>query len=785
MKISILGFNLFAAGGTTQSNLNLIHEFVDLGYEVTYYNFAEFSRMDLIALQYNDECMKHVSFKKLTHLIENDTQPADYYYITRESFFPLAKILRSMFQEAKIIGEIHAPLALIKTDFTEYLPYFSYIRVGTESIRQSFIERFNFKHVFTQKVSLYHIEPVKEAVSSTTKNLLIFSRFSENEKDISYAIRLIDYVVNYLKQKDIHLYINGYGAGEVLYKNLIGYYGIQKNVHINTHKPEHYIYLSTSPRETLGYSIMEALSKGHPALLYPGDDDVVKEVYKEFKTVEWLKKNLEADGRTLLALTEKLPQQTDFVFDRNIIQSFKEGYVKNFLAHTAAPIPFDTKLSRPLKEQEIEQLMESITTTTVPDDLREYRLMYYSMKEWPILGPIIKSEWVRLHSKRFIEKFLAHTKNRNNSLNKIQEDHYFIESFHGKNFSGDPKQLALAIQKKYPDSTFFVSSINQLVDLDIRSYGFIPVRTGSKEYLNSFSESKYIIINGNSLDSAGKKEGQVFIQTWHGLPMKKMVNDLENLEERKKEAEAFAPRMQKWDYLITSGSYNTSLLHSSFALKANRRLTILETGAPRNAYLLNKGNSLEEKERIYWKYFNRPYDSDKTFILFCPTWRKDNRKNVSNIDLKAVIDSLPENYEIIVKLHPLEGNLRKKYAFLDERIHCFYNELVDIQELYLLSTVLISDYSSAIFDYAHLGRKIIVMQEDSRKYEQEIGWYFDIEEMCHLYGSSYSSQELTEKILETDSSLYNQRITEKLLQNDSSLSTEEVLKTIFKGAAAK
>lgn len=781
MNISILGYNIFSSGGTTQSNMNVMYEFLTHGAEVTYYNFVDYSYMDLVAMYYENPQLKQAVFCSLNKLLKEETTQSDYYYISRESFFPLVKIIRAKFPTAKIIGEIHAPLDLLQSDISSYLPYFDAIRVGTESIRQRFVETYQFENVFTQMVSLYHIQPVEVANTKNTSNFLIYSRFDESQKDISYAIRLMEYVVHYLKRTNVHLYINGYGIGERLYKNLINYYHLASNVHINQQIPEEYIYLSTSNYETLGYSIMEVLSKGHQVLLYPGNDGVVKEIYQKFQQVTWLKKEPSADGKILLNLIEKQPQQKDFLSDKQLIHTLKVNYVDQFIMNVANKEFREPQIPKEISLQEVQEMMNDVDNATNPEDeLKPYRLFYYRLKRSPFIGRMFRKKRVRDVAKHCLENVLQWGKKRQKSDEKVlKPNFYFFESFHGKNFSGDPKYLALAIQERDSQSNIFVSSVNQLVDIEIRSYGFIPLRTGSKAYIHKFSECKYVFINGNSLDVVGKKIGQTFIQTWHGFPIKKMINDLENSSERIKESEAFRPRMKKWDYLITSGDYQTELQCSAFGLKDNSFVKVLETGAPRNAYLLNMKENQTEKERIYWKYFNRPYDSEKIFVLFCPTWRKGERKKVSQIDLKEVLDYLPSNYEIIVKLHPLESSLRKHYATLDPRIHCFFNELVDIQELYLLSDVLISDYSSAIFDYAHLNRKIIVMQEDAQEYQKEVGWYFDLEKECALVGAMYTSEELATKIKEKKKTDFETHISQKLLPKDTQRSIEMCLDKIL------
>ena len=80
------------------------------------------------------------------------------------------------------------------------------------------------------------------------------------------------------------------------------------------------------------------------------------------------------------------------------------------------------------------------------------------------------------------------------NLNQIpvDDDSIFIESFHGKNFSGDPKYIALAIR----DSMIikiYVSSTNSLVDMEIKRYGFTPVRFGSEKYIKTFRKCKYVL----------------------------------------------------------------------------------------------------------------------------------------------------------------------------------------------------------------------------------------------------------------------------------------------------
>ena len=107
-------------------------------------------------------------------------------------------------------------------------------------------------------------------------------------------------------------------------------------------------------------------------------------------------------------------------------------------------------------------------------------------------------------------------------------------------------------------------------------------------------------------------------------------------------------------------------------------------------------------------------------------------------------------------------------------------ELVDIQELYLLSDLLISDYSSAIFDYSLLNKPIVIMQEDEADYAQNIGWYFSIEDKVGLHADNYDTAGLVQAILTApDTSASSRLIKERLLTNEHVGSTAESLKIIM------
>lgn len=774
--IGIIGYNLFSSGGTSRSNINLIKEFNKEGYEVIFFNSEPYSKLDSTRLKLEEHmCDMEVSFQQLNNL--NRDFGIETFIITRESMFIYAKSLRKFFANAVIIGEVHGPLSLISDTIDLSLDYIDCIRVSTSMIAKQFEEKYQFSNVFSLNVSLEHINTKFERIDAKTNNFMIYSRFEDDVKDISYAIKLIHYLVNILGKSNFKLYVNGYGPSELLYKNLINYFNLQNNVFLNEEIPEEYTYLSTSRFETFGYSIMEALADGHLIVTFEGEDSVLKDIYKDIKSVGWISKNIQYDASYIMNFLNQNSSKKQYIADMKLVNKrfYTDEYSKQYWKLVEDILKKER--IRPLEYKVLEN-NELIKKENKKDKIEKLKEIRIRLSSFPVLDKIVNHPPIINLAKKIFIKNENYGTIENQNLIKPKTKYFFIESFHGSNFSGDPKYLALAIKNKLPQACLFVSSKNQLVDMEIRNFGFEPVRTGSKKYQQMFAKCQTVIVNGNTLDALKKHPEQRIIQTWHGFPLKKMVNDLENEKERVIQNTNFIPRMLKWDYLLTSSELNTDLLQSAFNLDKNKQLKIIEKGLPKNQYLIEKKDDVNELEKLQFKYF---YKDKKgvTFILYCPTWRADKRKKVSQLNLEKVIERLPKEYEIIVKLHPLESHLRKFYKDLHPRIHCFYNELVDIQELYLLSDCLISDYSSAIFDYAHTGKKIVVLQEDEAAYQNKVGFYFNLEKVTGLKGNHYDECSLVEAIRNTKQSYqYNQAIVSQLLTADTLDTTTNLLEQL-------
>ncbi|WP_439443096.1 hypothetical protein ACSMFR_11535 [Listeria aquatica] len=180
MKVAIIGFNIFSPGGTCRSNINLTKEFNREGIDVVIYNSRSFSQTDILSLRHMESLSEQVEFRPILDLGKDDS--IDLYIITRESFFPLAQIIKFYYPYSLVIGEIHAPLGMLPENLAEDLYALDYVRVSTESIKREFQVRYGYDAILVHHVSTYHVSLPEDNVQKSTSNLYVLSRFEDDVK---------------------------------------------------------------------------------------------------------------------------------------------------------------------------------------------------------------------------------------------------------------------------------------------------------------------------------------------------------------------------------------------------------------------------------------------------------------------------------------------------------------------------------------------------------------------------------------------------------------------------
>lgn len=370
---------------------------------------------------------------------------------------------------------------------------------------------------------------------------------------------------------------------------------------------------------------------------------------------------------------------------------------------------------------------------------------------------------------------------------KLDDKVILFESFMGTSFSCSPKAIYLEMlkDKRFKDYTFIwvFKDVNKKKPY-FNNKNTKLIKKNSKEYYKYYSISKYWITNSLVDPSIKKKKKQYYIQTWHGTPLKRLRCDikvngaiLNTVSEIKKRNDKDAIR---FDYFLSPSKYATNCFISAFNLKKlNKQNIIIEKGYPRNDYLFKY-----KKEDIFKikKKLNIPLD--KKVILYAPTFRDNQHKSGVGytynlgIDFDMLKQKLNDKYIILFRTHYFVSNSFnfKKY----ENFIYDVSDYDDVNELYIISDLLITDYSSVFFDYANLNRPIIFYMYDLEEYQNSLrDFYINLNE---LPGVIINKEEQLIKILKSDykiDKIKYEKFNKKFNYLDSSGSSKKVIDEIF------
>ncbi len=297
----------------------------------------------------------------------------------------------------------------------------------------------------------------------------------------------------------------------------------------------------------------------------------------------------------------------------------------------------------------------------------------------------------------------------------------FLESFFGKSYSDSPKYIFEKLNEMYPGRFEYVWVLDKKRKLP---YPAKQVKRFSVGYFKYLGRSKYIVFNSRQPKYFVKRKGNVFLETWHGTPLKKLVFDIEEVVSASPTYKRnFYIQSRSWDYLVSANGFSSEVFRRAFVYDK----PLLEFGYPRND-ILHSDNKEELAEKIKDKTGIR---KDRKVILYAPTWRDDEYydhgkyKFSLHLDLKLMKEKLGDEYVVLLRTHYFIAD----YLDVRDLDGFVYNmsRYDDIAELYLISDILVTDYSSVFFDYANLRRPMLFYTYDLDKYRDVIrGFYIDM-----------------------------------------------------------
>lgn len=302
----------------------------------------------------------------------------------------------------------------------------------------------------------------------------------------------------------------------------------------------------------------------------------------------------------------------------------------------------------------------------------------------------------------------------------VKENVILFETFMAKNYSDSPKYIYEYIAQNHPEYEC-VWAINDGAKIP---YGAKTVKRFSFQYAYYLAVSKYLVFNVRPPLWYRKRKEQVFLETWHGTPLKRLVFDQEEVTSASpKYKQQFYRQRKDWDFLVSANPFSTKTFRSCFLYEGE----MLEYGYPRNdiLYWPNKDEIAQQlKEKL-------GIPKDKKTILYAPTWRDDQHYGSGQykfelaLDLKLMKERLQDDYVVLLRTHHYISDHIDVSGLGDFVINL--SSYDDISEIYLISDICITDYSSVFFDYANLKRPILFYTYDFDKYKNQLrGFYIDM-----------------------------------------------------------
>lgn len=338
----------------------------------------------------------------------------------------------------------------------------------------------------------------------------------------------------------------------------------------------------------------------------------------------------------------------------------------------------------------------------------------------------LKTKYIRLRNFALSKYF---------SAIPLKEKTVIFEAYHSSSYACSPKAIYeyMLSSSTFAEFNFVWSFTNPEKYNYLKSERTRLVKHETFAYFKAFATSKYWVVNGWINLNIHKKPNQIAMQCWHGSPLKRLRYDIsENIATAHRQNILTENDLDivRYDYFVSPSRFASQVFTSAFNLKAlGKEKIMIETGYPRNDYLSNYKKSDVEKMK---RKLNIP--KNKKIILYAPTWRDDQRREeggyqyTSPVDFGYLKEALSDKFVMLYRGHglaPKTFDLGKYQDFIID-----VSDIDDVNDVYIISNILITDYSSVFFDYAILNRPILFFMYDKDHYQNDLrGFYIDLSEL--------------------------------------------------------
>lgn len=328
----------------------------------------------------------------------------------------------------------------------------------------------------------------------------------------------------------------------------------------------------------------------------------------------------------------------------------------------------------------------------------------------------------------------------------IQNNKVVFSSFYGRGASDNPKAIVDALANS-PEKLDIVWLAKDPAHAGVPD-GIRVVPYDTPAAIRELSTAKVWVDNCRK-GARYKKKGQYYMQTWHGFALKRIERDVADKLNTPENAAyaAYAKRdSAQIDVIISNSTFMTKIYQQSFWYDGS----VLSYGSPRNDILVHP--PVEAKKQVA-QALQLPEDC--RYILYAPTFRADHSLQAYDLDYHAVCDACEQRFGgkwiVLVRLHPNIMQLAEDLTF-DRKTTFDATAFDDMQLLLSACDVVITDYSSLMFDFALTHRPCFQFATDIDEYKTDRNFYFPIDETP--FPLAKSNAEMTQNIRAFDETAY-------------------------------
>ena len=359
----------------------------------------------------------------------------------------------------------------------------------------------------------------------------------------------------------------------------------------------------------------------------------------------------------------------------------------------------------------------------------------------------------------------------------IDKNKIVIINFSGNGYGCNPKYIAEKLLDKKGNFKIIWLISDKYRKTNDFPKGIKLVNFGSERAIYELATAKIWISNVRLINlikrGLNKKQGQKYIQTWHGsLGIKKIDKDANaNFWKNSNWKDYHIKDSEMIDYMISNSSFETIVYKNAISNKAD----IKEFGHPRNDIFFKDNIKVREKFLSDFKF-----TKNTKILLYVPTFRDNKNISCYDIEYNKLLHPLAEKFggdwKILIRLHPRLIQFKEILIPNNVTDVTFYS---DIQELLVSADIAITDYSSCIFDFMLTKRPAFIYANDIEKYNNERGFYYPLTETP--FPIARNNDELIENIKNFNFFDYQNKVDKFISEKrciDDGLASERVVKLI-------